>query len=261
MIEHGRRPDPSVSDAPVLVLGPGERWALEQVRRHGVWWLITVTTLAAVAAALLVVVVSLVLLDGFSDTEYTVRSFVMGIVAPAIIAPPLLLVSARLVAHLDTATRLLQQSAITDPLTGVANRRGFFMALDELSGEHGIEIAMVDVDDFKAINDERGHPTGDTALCMVAAWLEDHVGERGTVGRLGGDEFAFVATADPRVPTPERHDFRLGETTFSISIGRARATDGDPHAALLDADDELYRLKASRPGPARPKLRTTERGS
>ena len=253
MREH--EPEPELP----LTIGAGERWALDQVRRRGVPAFIAVLTAAAIAASLVLVVISLLVLDGFSDTEYWVRSFVIGTLAPAVVAPPLLLVSARLVAHLDTASQLLQESAVTDPLTGVANRRGFFAALDARDGTRDLAVGMVDVDNFKAINDRHGHSTGDTALCLIAAWLEELVGEGGTVGRLGGDEFAYVAAVDPDRPSPERHDFRLGDIEFSASIGHARAHDGDLHAALLAADADLYRQKQTRPAPVHPIVRTDRR--
>ena len=253
---HEHDPDQAVLP---LAVGPGDRWALDQVRRHGVPALIALMTAAAVVAALLVVVASLWVLDGLSDSEYLVRSLVIGGLAPVVIAPPLLIVSARLVAHLDAASQLLQQSAVSDPLTGVSNRRGFFAAVDAMTGASDLEVGMVDIDDFKTINDLHGHATGDTALCLVAAWLEELVGERGTVGRLGGDEFAYVAPVDPLRPSPTRHDFRLGDVMFTASIGHARAPSGDLHAALLEADADLYQQKLTRPTPTRSIVRTDRR--
>lgn len=246
--------------APVLCLAAPERWALDQMRRRGVGAFVAQMTLVAVAGAMLAILVAQVILDGFDVETYWARALVLGALIPAIVAPPVLLLNARLVAQLDTATQLLQESAIVDPLTGVANRRGFFHALASLEYAGELEVAMVDVDDFKVINDEHGHPAGDTALCLVAAWLEELVGEDGMVGRLGGDEFAFVAVADAERPTPARHDFRLDDIMFSVSIGRAVASDGNLHAALADADTDLYRQKRSRPAPIHRTVRTDQRG-
>jgi len=254
------RSQPPDATAPMLRLAAGERWALDQVRRRGVAVFVAQLTLLAIAGAIVVIVIALLVLGALDDRVYLTRSLMLGVLIPTIIGPPILLHSARLVAHLDTASRLLQESAVVDHLTGVANRRGFFAALESLEQRDALEVAMVDVDDFKSINDEYGHAAGDTALCLVAAWLEELVGETGTVGRLGGDEFAFVAVADDRRDVPARHDFRLGDIAFSASIGRAVASDGDVHGALAEADADLYRQKRSRPAPVRPIVRTDQRG-
>lgn len=233
--------------SPVLVLGAGERWALEQVRRHGVAAFIATMTAAATVASGVVVIVWLLVSGGFDDRDFWVPAILLGTVVPMLIAPPLLLFSARLVARLDAAAQLLRASAITDPLTGVANRRGFFTALADFDDEAQIEVAMIDLDSFKALNDEHGHAVGDDALRAVADWLVDLIGEDGTVGRMGGDEFAFAAMADAFRQTPGRQRFDLGDVTFTVSIGRALGWGADPEAALLAADRALYEQKVSRP--------------
>ena len=96
--------------------------------------------------------------------------------------------------------RQLEQLAVTDELTGLANRRGFAAAFErELSlarrdtGYCGI-LVMIDLDGFKAINDTWGHQAGDAYLCTVAEVLRESVRESDTVARLGGDEFALLLT-------------------------------------------------------------------
>lgn len=249
------------SGTPVLVLGVGERWALEQVRRHGVATFIGTMTAAATVASGVVVVVWLLVSGGFHDPDVWLPALLLGTVVPMLIAPPLLVFSARLVARLDTAAQLLRASAIIDPLTGVANRRGFFTALADFADDEQIEVAMIDLDSFKALNDEHGHPFGDDALRTVADWLVDLVGDDGTVGRMGGDEFAFAAVADACRQTPGRRRFDLGDVSFTVSIGRAIGWGEDPEAALLAADRALYEQKVSRPSvrTGRRPRRTTRR--
>lgn len=231
----------------VLVLGPGEHWALDQVRRHGVGLFIALMSVAATVVTVTIMVTWLTVRGRWVDQDDWVPAMVMAVVLPMALAPPLLLVSARLVARLDTAMQLLRVSAVTDPLTGVANRRGFFAGLDRLADDDEIEVAMIDLDSFKALNDRYGHATGDAALRAVATWLSELVGEQGIVGRIGGDEFAFAAVADAFRIVPARQRFDVGEISFTVSIGRAVGSGADTEAALLAADESLYEQKRSRP--------------
>ena len=81
-----------------------------------------------------------------------------------------------------------------DPLTGVANRRGFDVAL-AAAAETGEPYALVliDLDDFKRVNDENGHPAGDAVLQSVAVSAASVARQGDCVARIGGDEFAVVA--------------------------------------------------------------------
>jgi diguanylate cyclase (GGDEF)-like protein len=85
----------------------------------------------------------------------------------------------------------------TDPLTGVANRRSFLETLERelrraVRYGDSLSFIMVDVDDFKVINDSHGHPVGDAVLTTVAATLRAALREHDLLGRYGGDEFAVV---------------------------------------------------------------------
>jgi len=89
------------------------------------------------------------------------------------------------------------RDALHDPLTGLANRALFLDRLQhalESTGRHRLPLAAVllDLDDFKEINDSYGHSVGDELLCAVARRLTDAVRTVDTVARLGGDEFALV---------------------------------------------------------------------
>ncbi len=89
--------------------------------------------------------------------------------------------------------------SITDPLTGLNNRRGFDEELCSLhlsAAKHNMKIAIgiVDLDRFKAVNDIYGHAVGDAVLVLVAKRLRECLGSEALLGRLGGDEFAFVLT-------------------------------------------------------------------
>lgn len=93
---------------------------------------------------------------------------------------------------LEQAQHLLHQ----DDLTPLLNRRGFRRACDQwpVSQPMGTRICcvMMDLDDFKAINDQYGHPVGDAALIHFAKTLNQHDRRADAIARLGGDEFALV---------------------------------------------------------------------
>jgi diguanylate cyclase (GGDEF)-like protein len=88
-------------------------------------------------------------------------------------------------------------AALTDPLTGLLNRRGFIEAADrelERARRYGrpLAIAYVDVQGLKAVNDTEGHLAGDRLLCATARLLTDSARANDVVGRLGGDEMGVL---------------------------------------------------------------------
>ena len=91
----------------------------------------------------------------------------------------------------------LEKASRTDPLTGLANRRAFIDTLElELAratrGGQPYAVALVDLDNFKRVNDRCGHHIGDALLCAVAQCMSETVRRVDLVARLGGDEFAIV---------------------------------------------------------------------
>ncbi len=105
------------------------------------------------------------------------------------------LVAAR-TADLRAANDRLSELATTDPLTGCANRRRFMERARELvaigRGRTPVSLAIMDLDNFKLINDSHGHPVGDEVLCAAARISRDHVRATELVGRIGGEEFAIL---------------------------------------------------------------------
>jgi diguanylate cyclase (GGDEF)-like protein len=95
------------------------------------------------------------------------------------------------------------QDIYTDYLTGVANRKSLEICLRKKilssSSENTFSAIMLDVDNFKKVNDTYGHKTGDTILKNIAAMMRKCIGDDGLIARYGGDEFCIVLdTADPR---------------------------------------------------------------
>jgi diguanylate cyclase (GGDEF)-like protein len=154
--------------------------------------------------------------------------------------------------------------AATDPLTGLANRRAFGeavrreMARSERSGTP-LAVVMLDIDDFKAINDDFGHGTGDEVLRSVARCARHGTRQGDVVARLGGDELALLlpdADLSKAQAIGERIRAEIagvrvdpsssGRVGVSIGIGVTRGRELSLHGLLAAADRDLYRDKAER---------------
>jgi diguanylate cyclase (GGDEF)-like protein len=141
--------------------------------------------------------------------------------------------------------------AETDPLTGCLNRRSIGPATDRLikaAREHGEVVAyvMLDIDNFKMINDLNGHAAGDAILKETAQRISAALPERGLLARLGGDEFACVVAFNPR--HPERIDHLCG--TLIDSIKRPAVAGG--HTLEATASIGVTRSDGTDPGRAEP---------
>ena len=154
----------------------------------------------------------------------------------------------------------LQSLAETDSLTGLTNHRGFQQALrSELkaTAAHGGTVALVvlDLDDFKAINERHGHPFGDEVLQGVGAQLRKSIRTGDTAARTGGEEFALVlpgSDADAAQEIAERVRIAIAQlapagSELTCSAGVAvYPVDADGAAALLQlAEGTLYWAKRS----------------
>jgi two-component system cell cycle response regulator len=203
--------------------------------------------------------VPIIVISG-DDTEHMVRSLAGG--AHDFISKPF--DPLRLLAKVEAACRVKRQhdalraASTTDLLTKVLNRRGLEEQLDRVEA-HSVRsgevftVAVVDIDRFKAINDELGHAVGDTALVNVAAALRDSVRLGDVIGRWGGEEFVVLlpaTTAEDAQEVAERLWSRarclVGESTarlLTVSIGVA---DGQRWREVFSrADDALYAAKAA----------------
>jgi diguanylate cyclase (GGDEF)-like protein len=160
----------------------------------------------------------------------------------------------------DRQRRELALLSRSDPLTGALNRRGFaerFAAeLADRVRRDGrpLGLIVIDLDDFKRVNDTQGHATGDALLCTVADTLGVDLRPSDALGRLGGDEFAvLLAQAGPGElrAAAARIEQRLGPVA-AASLGiAALPADGDTAEALhRSADADLYRAKQRRAATA-----------
>lgn len=135
--------------------------------------------------------------------------------------------------------------ARTDPLTGLANRRALLEAMDFRDRGQCIGLLMLDVDDFKRVNTEYGHPGGDRALGFVADCLRASCRSGDLAARLGGDEFAvLVARAEhdgmAALALRVLEAVREGDM-IRVSVGWAIASGTDK--LMHDADDALAAAK------------------
>jgi diguanylate cyclase (GGDEF)-like protein len=159
--------------------------------------------------------------------------------------------------------RRLARLAHSDPLTGLWNRAAFAERLDHALAQakrHATRLGVmyIDLDGFKAVNDQHGHDVGDALLKQAARRIAQCTREYDAVARLGGDEFAVLATnlaegsatvtaerIARAIAAPFETDF--GELTVTASIGIASFPENAEEAVLLVklADEAMYLAKRS----------------
>src|SRR5438105_3048337 len=154
--------------------------------------------------------------------------------------------------RLEREREVLRDVALTDPLTGIANRRELLARADyeiarHARGRHSFALVMLDLDGFKLLNDRFGHAAGDELLCDVAGALLHAIRAQDTAARIGGDEFCVLApeTDAPRtLPLAKRITEAVvgattGVETLRASIGIAVFPENGVSARdLLHAADE-----------------------
>jgi diguanylate cyclase (GGDEF)-like protein len=163
-------------------------------------------------------------------------------------------------------TRQLEYDALSDPLTGVPNRRAFDADLPRLVGDaqaagSPLTLAILDVDRFKRVNDTHGHLVGDEVLRTVARLLHEHTSEPDRCARYGGDEFVLALPAPARAAagTVGRivaavAAYRWSEVAaglrVTVTAGLAELRPTDTSTTLFwAADQSLLAAKRARPAP------------
>jgi diguanylate cyclase (GGDEF)-like protein len=152
----------------------------------------------------------------------------------------------------------LRLLADRDPLTGLANRRRLAEDLEALAPHVSrlspVQLVIVDLDGFKAVNDRLGHEAGDALLSRFAGALRDVAGADGAVYRLGGDEFCVVSVPgrDLAAAVARAATTGAGEDDVRGSLGVAvwPTEAPSPHTAMRLADQRMYQAKSAGHRPA-----------
>ncbi|MTI43526.1 diguanylate cyclase (GGDEF)-like protein [Roseibium hamelinense] len=155
----------------------------------------------------------------------------------------------------------LNERALRDPLTGLYNRRFLFSEglrsmRQQIADGDAFWITLIDLDNFKAINDTHGHLAGDRALKTVADEISKVTGPGEYAVRLGGDEFCMTLAAQTEAQVMARaQSFLIGlarqgllvddtKIHFTVSMGAAPLVNADLESALKIADTRLYKAKS-----------------
>lgn len=162
--------------------------------------------------------------------------------------------------------KFLRETAITDELTGLFNRRGFLTLAEKqlgnaLRSDFDMFLIFADVDELKVINDALGHETGDLLLVTAAELLRTTFRQADIVARLGGDEFAVFISCRPGTESEEAILARLerniaqknqeGQPPFilAISFGVVRFKENETlEQVMTRADDLMYASKSRKKG-------------
>lgn len=215
-------------------------------------------TLALLAAVLLVRAVQALFSDG--QTKMSIdgpgRFNVALVILVMFVGGCLNLAHIRLV--LGRVLQRLTAQAQTDPLTGAVNRRGLLQGAAQVHGRavrgsHAYSVLMVDIDHFKAVNDQHGHAGGDRVLQRVARNLRDGLRSGDLVARWGGEEFCVLLPrigADDAQALAQRMVQQIADggdpqVTVSIGVAEWQAGDDTPESVIRRADAALYRAKES----------------
>ncbi|MES0372402.1 MAG: diguanylate cyclase, partial [Mariprofundaceae bacterium] len=148
----------------------------------------------------------------------------------------------------------LSRLSLTDPLTGLGNRRSFYKRTDEIRlrsirYKHPLSLMMLDIDLFKSVNDEHGHDVGDDVLKMVSVIIDNALREVDVLARFGGEEFAIAlpeTALDEAVGVAERIREDVSKLKLEVASGLVGVTISIGVTVMTGAEESIEELlKAS----------------
>lgn len=228
--------------------------------------LLVVTTTSVLASIILTAFFTWLGIDEsipITPERIWVWALATGALVPLVLSPIIVLLMMGLVEQLEQTLQLANRLAQTDPLTGLSNRRSFMdvasvSLLRSNATSTPLAVVMLDIDEFKRINDSWGHLVGDEALVAVARVCASHAGGANVSARMGGEEFALllhncdlgraVTVAElMRVEVERWHHLRSQEQVIPIRVSIGVACSTEPHGNLTEllalADERLYTAK------------------
>ena len=204
-------------------------------------------------------------LSYLNESLLTLMAFISTVIVTGLVLSAALTERARAMDRLGRALDGLREQAMTDPLTGLYNRRYLIEFLQRewiraRRKESSIGVIMIDLDYFKRVNDTFGHQAGDFALTAIAALLRIHIRSSDIVCRYGGEEFALVLP-EASIESVRRRaeeiqaaiarlelkhgDLSLGRITASLGVALFPDNADGPDAVLNAADAALYAAKGA----------------
>jgi len=233
------------------------------LKRFGLWPVVVAVTVISIAVSLLMALTVHYLVLGI---PMPASAWALSIGCPLLIAPTMSVGSFSLLLKLDLAHEQLRIISDTDYLTGAYNRRYFMTRLSEevercIRAGRPFSLALMDVDNFKTVNDTHGHSAGDEVLrCMAKACMAQ-LRSIDTFARVGGEEFAVLlphTDAEQAMQWIERLRqsvaqlrIELPSTNLTVTVSIGLVSPGMPalvstpeiNAVLRVADEALYRAK------------------
>ncbi len=164
--------------------------------------------------------------------------------------------------QIQERTKSLEQEALLDSLTNIHNRRAYEIRIDEELQRFKrynqlFSLVMLDVDHFKAVNDEFGHRTGDKCLCEIVNRVRSSLRKVDFLARYGGEEFVAILPGTTRqnaCVVAEKLRQHIERTAFlfqgkrvpvtiSLGVTQVESSDSDPQSIFARADEAMYEAK------------------